>query len=138
MALTYIKGTDLTLNIGPTGALVSYSNVASSATLTVENEQTVLETLGGRAYKTVNQNATLDIELYQDWGSTSPTSVCKTLWDQAKANPDTVWSAVLVANGVTFTMDILPNYPDMGGAATDVLTTPVSFVVYRGIVTRTP
>lgn len=137
MALQYITGHDLalTIKLPSTGTAVTFINVASSATLSFENEQQVLETLEGRAYKTTGQNATLEVELYQDWGSSSPASVCEALWTASKSFSDTKHQAVLTAGGKTFTMDIYPAAPPVGGTANDVLTTSVSFVVHRGSIT---
>jgi hypothetical protein len=73
MALEYVTGRDLSLTID--GDV--YNDVAASVTLTVVPNQQVLETLAGRAYKTIDYTATLDVELYQDWGSTTPASVCE-------------------------------------------------------------
>jgi len=142
MALIYAHGHDLTLTINS----VVYDDVAASATLTVENDQQVIEVLSGRAYKTVSKSGTLDVELYQDWVSTSSgttsNSVCKALWNLANTAPDTSITAILKVKGVTgtatvYTMSIFPVFPPLGGAANDVLTTSVSFVVEDGTVTAT-
>lgn len=132
MALEFVTGRDLTLTINS----VTYSDVASSVTMSVEINQQVLETLSGRAYKTIDRMATLDVELYQDWGSTSPASVCEALWDAAKTAPDTALAFSFDANGSTFTGNVFPVAPSAGGAATDALTTSVSFVIEDGSVTR--
>jgi hypothetical protein len=132
---TYITGHDLNLTINS----ITYDDVCTSAVLTVENEQVVVETLNGRAYKTVAKSATLTADLYQDWGTgTSPASVCKALFDAATASPDTSLTATMVVNGITFTFKVFPNYPAIGGAANDVVTSSVTFVVDSGTVTRTP
>jgi hypothetical protein len=142
MALIYAHGHDLTLTINS----VNYQDVAASATLTVENDQQVIETLSGRSYKTVSKSGTLDVELYQDWVSTSSgttsNSVCKALWNLANTAPDTSIVASLKVNGVTgtstvYTFNVFPVFPPLGGAANDVLTTSVSFVVEDGTVTAT-
>ena len=142
MALIYATGHDLTLTINS----INYENVAASATLTVENDQQVIETLAGRSYKTVAKSGTLDVELYQDWVSTSSgttsNSVCKALWNLAKSAPDTSIVASLQVNGATgtatvYTFNVFPVFPPLGGAANDVLTTSVSFVVEDGSVTAT-
>lgn len=132
MALSYTTGRDLSLTINS----VTYANVAASATLAVELNQQVLETLGGRAYKTIDQTATLEVELYQDWGSTTPSSVCEALWTAANSAPDTALTFSMDANGVTITGNVFPVFPTMGGAATDALTVTVSFVVEDGSVTN--
>jgi hypothetical protein len=134
-APTYITGHDLNLTINS----VTYDDVCTSAVIAVENEQVVVETLNGRAYKTVAQNATLTADLYQDWGTgTSPASVCKALYDAAIGSPDTPLNATMIVNGVTFTFKVFPNYPAIGGAANDVVTSSVTFVIQNGTVTRTP
>jgi hypothetical protein len=60
MTATYITGRSLTLSIDS----VSYADQASTVTLEMENNQQVLEVLAGRAYKTVDQTATLNVEMY--------------------------------------------------------------------------
>lgn len=132
MALEYTTGRDLSLTID--GDV--YNDVAASVTLTVVPNQQVLETLAGRAYKTIDYTATLDVELYQDWGSTTPASVCEALFDAAGAAGDTPIAFSFDANGSTFTGDVFPVQPTAGGAATDALTTSVSFVVVDGSVSR--
>lgn len=131
MALNRVTGHDLTLTINS----INYDNVASSATLSMEINQAVLETLSGRSYKTIDQSATLDVELYQDWGSTSPASVCEALWAAANSAPDTAIAFTLDASGVTLSGNIFPVFPALGGAATDALTVSLSFVVEDGAVT---
>ena len=132
MALKYVTGRDLVLTINS----VSYANVASGCTLTIDSNQQVLETLGGRVYKTIDQTATLQVELFQDWGSTSPASVCEALWDATKTAPDTTIAFSFTANGEVFTGNVYPNYPVVGGNATDALTASVSLVVAGGSVTH--
>ena len=132
MALTYVTGHDLALTINS----VSYANVAASVTLTQEINQAVIETLGGRSYKTIDRTATLEVELYQDWGSTTPASVCEALWDAAKASPDTSLAFSFTAGGEVFSGNIFPVAPTIGGAATDALTTTVSFIVEDGSITH--
>ena len=132
MALKYVTGRDLVLTINS----VSYANVASGCTLTIDSNQQVLETLGGRVYKTIDQTATLQVELFQDWGSTSPASVCEALWDATKTAPDTTIAFSFTANGEVFTGNVYPNYTVVGGNATDALTASVSLVVAGGTVTH--
>lgn len=132
MALTYVTGHDLSLTIDGD----SYDDVAASVTLAVEPNQQVLEVLSGRAYKTIDYTATLSVELYQDWGSTTPASVCEALFDAAGAAGDTGIGFSFTANGSVFTGDIFPNFPEVGGAATDALTVTVEFVVVDGAVSR--
>jgi hypothetical protein len=128
---TYITGRDLTLTIDSE----NYDAQASTVTLTTELNQAVLEVLSGRAYKTIDQTATLSVEMFADWGAAG--SLCEALWDAALAAPDTAIVATFEANGSIFTMDVFPNYPVAGGGAVDVLTTTVDLVVVEGTVTRT-
>ena len=127
---TYITGRDLTLEIDG----FSYDAQASTVTLTTELNQAVLEVLSGRAYKTIDQTATLSVEMYADWGAVN--SLCDALWDAANTAPDTGISAEFDANGSTFTMQVFPNFPTAGGGAVDVLTTTVELVVVEGTVAR--
>jgi len=130
MALEYTTGRDLSLTIDS----VVYNDVAASVTLTVVPNQQVLETLAGRAYKTIDYTATLDVELYQDWGSVSPASVCDALFAAAGSGQDTPVAFSFDANGSLFTGDVFALQPTAGGAATDALTTSISFVVVDGSV----
>ena len=132
MALKYVTGRDLALTINS----VSYTSVASGVTLTLDTNQQVLETIAGRKYVTIDRTATLQVELFQDWGSTSPASVCEALWDATKTVPDTTIAFSFTANGEVFTGNIYPNFPVVGGNATDALTASVSFVVDGGSVTH--
>jgi hypothetical protein len=132
MALTYVTGHDLSLEIDGE----DFNDVAASVTLAVEPNQQTLEVLSGRAYKTIDYTATLSVELYQDWGSTDPGSVCEALFDAAGSAGDTPIPFEFIAGGSTFTGDIFPNFPEAGGAATDALTVTVEFVVVNGSVAR--
>ena len=127
---TYITGRDLTLTIDGD----NYDAQASTVTLTVENNQAVLEVLSGRAYKTIDKTSTLSVEMYADWGAVS--SLCDALWDAANTAPDTALTFSFDANGSTFTGNVFPNFPSAGGGAVDVLTTTVTFVVEDGSVAR--
>lgn len=127
---TYITGRDLTLTIDGD----SYDAQASTVTLEVTNNQQVLEVLSGRAYKTVDATATLNVEMYADWGAVG--SICDALWDAAKAAPDTALAFSFDANGSTFTGSCFPAQPAAGGGAVDVLTASVSLVVEDGSVSR--
>ena len=131
MPATYITGRNLTLTINS----VSYADQASTVTLEMENNQQVLEVLAGRAYKTVDKTATLNVELYLD-DSASP-GIISALWDAALAAPDTALTFSFDVAGDTFAGKVFPVFPTVGGAATDVLTTSLSFVVEDGAVTRT-
>jgi hypothetical protein len=126
---TYITGRDLTLTIDGD----SYDAQASTVTLTVEKNQAVLEVLSGRAYKTIDDTATLSVEMFADWGAAG--SLCDALWDASKTAPDTSILASFDVNGSTFNTYVFPNYPAAGGGAVDVLTTTVELVCV-GVITR--
>jgi|APGre2960657404_1045060.scaffolds.fasta_scaffold162080_2 hypothetical protein len=128
---TYITGRDLTLTIDGD----NYDAQASTVTLTREINQAVLEVLSGRAYKSIDETATLSIEMFADWGAAG--SVCDALWDATNSSPDTALSASFDCDGDTFTMQVFPNYPVVGGGAVDVLTSTVELVVLQGTVVRT-
>ncbi len=130
MPATYITGRNLTLSINS----VSYADQASTVTLERENNQQVLEVLSGRAYKTVDKTATLNVELYLD--DSASAGIISALWDAANTAPDTSLAFSFDVNGDTFTGSVFPVFPTVGGAATDVLTTSLSFVVEDGTVAR--
>ena len=126
MATTAVTGRSLTLTIGGK----TYADQTSTCTLSLTNNQQVLETLTGRAYKTVDYAGTLDVEMYADWGVAA--GLCAQLWDAAKSAPDTALAFTFVAGGTPFSTisgKVFPAYPAQGGGATDVLTTTVSLVI---------
>ena len=128
MAIKYITGRDLSLTINA----VTYADVASSATLAITPERTTIEALSEAKYVQTNKSATLTVELYQDWGSTSPASVCDALWTAWNTSPNTSLTAVIGANGKTITCKVFPEPPDFGGNATDALTASMTFTVDMG------
>jgi hypothetical protein len=130
MPATYITGRNLTLTINT----VSYADQASNVTLELENNQQVLEVLSGRAYKTVDKTATLNVEMFLD--DTSSPGIISAIWDAANTAPDTSLAFSFDVNGDTFTGNLFPTFPTVGGAATDVLTTSISFIVEDGTVAR--
>lgn len=131
MPATYITGRNLTLTINS----VSYADQASTVTLEIENNQQVLEVLSGRAYKTVDKTATLNVELFLD--DSASAGIISALFDAALAAPDTALPFTFDVNGDLFAGNLYPVFPTVGGGATDVLTTSLSFVVEDGAVTRT-
>ena len=130
MTATYITGRNLTLTINS----VSYADQASNVTLELENNQQVLEVLSGRAYKTVDKTATLNVEMFLD-DSASP-GIISAIWDAANSAPDTALGFSFDVAGDIFTGNVFPAFPTVGGAATDVLTTSISFIVEDGTVAR--
>ena len=123
MATTVLTGRELVLTIGGT----DYSEQILSAVLTIETERLTFDTVSGRAYKFIDKNATLDIEFLADWSEASGLS--RALWAAAEA-PDTSLTAVLTATtGDTFTFEVLPSFPNVGGAASEGQTQSLSLQV---------
>ena len=124
MATTVLTGRELVLTI----EAVDYSDQILSAVLTQETERLTFDTVSGRAYKVIDKNATLDIEFLADWSDDSGLS--RALWAATESAPDTSLTAVLTATtGDTFTFEVLPNWPNVGGAASEGQTQSLSLQV---------
>jgi len=129
MATTVLTGRSLVLTI----ATKDYSEQILSANVNIETERLTLDTLKGRAYAYVDNNATLDIEWLNDAGK-SPDSLTKALWDATESAPNTTLAAVLtLTTGITLTFSVLPNFPSQGGAASDAQTVSTSLQVVGAI-----
>jgi len=123
MATTVLTGRELVLTI----EAVDYSEQILSSILTIETERLTFDTVSGRAYKFIDKNATLDIEFLADWSEAGGLS--RALWAAAEA-PDTSLTAVLTAStGNTFTFEVLPSFPNVGGAASEGQTQSLSLQV---------
>jgi len=121
---TIITGRDLILTI----ATVNYDAQATSAVLSNSPTVTTYQTLDGKAYKHIDDQWTLDIEMLADWGATS--SLCEALWTAWEGSPNTVLAVSLTAaTGAVFTCNVMPVVPSIGGAAPDAQTVSLSFVV---------
>lgn len=123
MALTTITGRELTLTIDSD----TYTDQTSSVVLKMELERATIDTLTGRSYKTTNVNGTLSATIYQDFGAVG--SLCEALYSAASSAPDTTLTFSFDADGTTWTGNVLPSFPEAGGAASDVLSTTVEFTV---------
>jgi hypothetical protein len=121
--MAIITGRDLTLEIDGD----SFDDVASSVTLSTELERNKYDVLSGSKYRTVDENSTLTVELFQDWGESD--SVCEALWSAADSAPDTSLPFTFTANGGSFTGDVFPVKPSAGGAAPGELTVTVELTV---------
>jgi hypothetical protein len=122
MATTILNGGQLTLTINA----IARSEQISSAILTVEQTRNAYNLIGGtKAYKVVDNNVTLAVEVMQDWTSGS-SDFLDSLWT-ASATPDTSIPFVLTCNSQTFTGSLFPEYPSVGGAGNDALTWSVTF-----------
>ena len=123
MPTTIITGRDLILTI----ATVNYDAQATSAVLSNSPTVTTYQTLDGKAYKHIDDQWTLDVEMLADWGAAS--SLCEALWTAATNAPNTGLPVVLVADtGASFAFDVQPILPSAGGTAPDAQTVSLSFM----------
>ena len=124
MPTTVITGRDVTFTIGGN----TFDAQATSAVLTGEMNRQTYETLDGKAFKVIDNNFTLAVEMLADWGATG--SLCEILWGVAEASPDTAISTVFTAtSGAVFTFQVLPMWPSAGGTAPDAQTVSLTFQV---------
>ncbi len=124
MPTTIITGRDLVLTI----ATVNYDAQATSVVLSNAPTVTTYQTLDGKAYKHIDDQWTLDVEMLADWGAAS--SLCEALWTAWESAPNTVLAVSLTAaTGAVFTCNVMPVVPSIGGAAPDAQTVSLSFVV---------
>jgi len=128
VATTIITGRDLILTI----AAINYDAQATSATLTNASTIETYQTLDGKAYKTIDDQWTFDLEMLADWGTTE--SLCEALWTAKESAPNTALAASLTAvTGAVFTFTVLPLYPSVGGSAPDAQTVTLSFTVVNNV-----
>ena len=124
MPTTIITGRDLVLTI----ATVNYDAQATSATLANDPTIETYQTLDGKAYKHIDDQWTLEIEMLADWGAAS--SLCEALWTATESAPNTTLAVSLTAvTGAVFAFNVLPVFPSVGGAAPDAQTVSLSFTV---------
>jgi hypothetical protein len=124
MPTTVITGRDLVLTI----ATVNYDAQATSVILSNEHTIETYQTLDGRAYKAIDDQWTLELEMLADWGATG--SLCEALWTACESAPNTVLATSLTAaTGAVFACNVLPVFPSVGGAAPDAQTVSLSFTV---------
>ena len=124
MPTTVITGRDLVLTI----ATVNYDAQASSVILSNEHTIETYQTLDGRAYKAIDDQWTLEVEMLADWGVAS--SLCESLWTACETAPNTTLAVSLTAvTGAVFTCNVLPVFPSVGGSAPDAQTVSLSFTV---------
>ena len=124
MPTTVITGRDLVLTI----ATVNYDAQTTSVTLTNSPTIDVFQTLDGKAYKHVDDQWTLDIELLADWGVAS--SLFEAMWTACESAPNTTLAVSLTAaTGAVFAFNVLPVFPSAGGAAPSAQTDSWSLTV---------
>ena len=124
MPTTIVTGRDIVFTL----ATVNYDAQTTAVTLVNAPVITTYQTLDGKAYKHIDDQWTLNIELLADWGATG--SLCEGLWNATESAPNTGITTVLTAaSGAVFTFSVLPVFPSAGGAAPDAQTVSMSFVV---------
>ena len=131
MPTTVITGRDLVLTI----ASANYDAQASTVTLSNEHTIETFQTLDGRAYKAIDDQWTLEVEMLADWGAAS--SLCEAMWSACESAPNTTLAVSLTAvTGAVFTCNVLPVFPSVGGSAPDAQTVSLSLTVV-GVPTET-
>lgn len=124
MPTTVITGRDLVLTI----ATVNYDAQTTSVQLTNEPTIDVYQTLDGKAYKHVDDQWTLTVELLADWGATS--SLFEAMWTACETAPNSTLAVSLTAaTGAVFAFNVLPVFPSAGGAAPGAQTDSWTFTV---------
>jgi hypothetical protein len=84
--------------------------------------------LDGKAYKVIDNDFTLAVELLADWGVSG--SLCEILWGVTESSPNTGINTVFTAaSGAVFTFQVLPSWPSAGGAGNDAQTVSLTFQV---------
>jgi hypothetical protein len=124
MPTTIITGRDLVVTIATT----NYDAQATSATLAVDSTVETYQTLDGKAYKHIDDQWTFDISMLADWGASG--SLCEALWTACETAPNTTLAVSMTAvTGAVFAFNVMPVFPNVGGAAPDAQTVDLSFVV---------
>ena len=124
MPTTVITGRDVTFTIGGN----TFDAQATSAVLTGTTNRQTYETLDGKAYKVIDNDFTLAVEMLADWGVAG--SLCEILWTASESAPNTGINTVFTAaSGAVFTFQVLPSWPSAGGAGNDAQTVSLTFQV---------
>ena len=124
MPTTVITGRDVTFTIGGN----TFDAQATSAILTGTTNRQTYETLDGKAYKVIDNDFTLAVEMLADWGVAG--SLCEILWGVTESAPNTGINTVFTAaSGAVFTFQVLPSWPSAGGAGNDAQTVSLTFQV---------
>lgn len=123
MPVINITGAALTLSING----IDRSGQTTSATLTPNESRTHTHYIGGTQSDTqTTVEWTLDVELDSDVSKTTAGFV-EAIWTAASSAPNTPINYILTNNEVTFSGQLYPIFPAIGGAATDVQTVSFSF-----------
>lgn len=129
MALVVQTGRSLTVTIDS----VAYSAQVAEVTLTPN--QTVDQYISLTSSAAVSQPVTfeLGVRAFQDWGEVG--SFCDAMWTAAAAGTAVAFS--MGTDGDSFSGNIIPAYPNVGGPADGALEVEFTFQV-DGDVTKAP
>ena len=116
MATTIVTAREITFTL----ATVNYDAQTTSVTLVNAPVITTYQTLDGKAYKHIDDQWTLDIELLADWGATS--SLFEAMWTAFQAPNTALAFSLTTATGAVFTGNVFPVAPSAGGTAPDAQT----------------
>ena len=109
-------------------ASANYDAQATSVILSNSPTIDTYQTLDGKAYKHIDDQWTLAVEMLADWGAAS--SLCEALWTAWESAPNTTLAVSLTATtGAVFTCNVMPEVPSIGGAAPGAQTVSLSFTV---------
>jgi hypothetical protein len=100
---------------------VNYDAQTTAATLVNAPVITTYQTLDGKAYKHIDDQWTLNLELLADWGVAS--SLFEAMWTAADTAPNTTLAvSFTAATGAVFTCNVFPVFPSVGGTAPEAQT----------------
>ena len=115
-------------SIALTYKTVNYDDQIISATVTLDDPNSTVQTLNGLVDYVVDKEVgSVTLEVLQDWGVTG--SFCDMLWTDADTNPTTTQAMTIQINSKTMTLTVIPKRPDFGGAAPDALTVSVTMPI---------
>jgi hypothetical protein len=126
MATFIGTGRDLTLTIDAD----TWNPQTSSAVLSYENTTQTYQTLDGPVSVVTGQEGTLEVTGFQDFGEAG--SLFDALWVAAE-NATPIAFELTTTNGVTFSGDVIPQFPSVGSAADAALESSINFVISGGI-----
>jgi hypothetical protein len=115
-------------SIALTYKTVNYDDQIISATVTLDDPNSTVQTLNGLVDYVVDKEVgSVTLEILQDWGVTG--GFCDMLWTDADTNPTTTQAMTIQINSKTMTLTVIPKRPDFGGAAPDALTVSVTMPI---------
>jgi hypothetical protein len=116
-------GQTLTLSINS----IARSEQITSARITPSTSRNRYKLIGNtETQKLVDTTYTMDVSIMLDWSS-GTSDFADALWTAYTSAPDTPIAYSLVSNGQTFTGNLYPEMPPVGGAADDVHTWDATF-----------